>query len=141
MFGSDRQDIRQTFFDAWQKHQNKQPIEPLESQIIDVLLMHPEYHYVLEDREDYLDRDYPFEEGKVNPFLHMGLHMSIREQISTDRPQGIADLYQQYCHKTGDPHDAEHHMMQCLVAFLRELQEDKASDEAEYLEMLKRQLG
>ena len=36
-----------------------------------------------------LDRDYTPEGGQANPFLHMGLHLGIREQVATDRPAGL----------------------------------------------------
>jgi hypothetical protein len=36
-----------------------------------------------------LYRDFTRPGEGENPFLHMGLHLALREQIATDRPAGI----------------------------------------------------
>ena len=99
--------------------------------------MHPEYQAMLEAEHDDLDRDYQPEHGQSNPFLHMGMHISLREQYSTDRPTGIMQLYQKILIKTGDPHEAEHAMMECLGASLWQAQNTgQLPDEKTYFRCL-----
>ncbi len=71
--------------------QHRRPLSPLEAQIAAVVEWHPEYHEAITG--DDLDRDYTPDGGQTNPFLHMGLHLGIREQVATDRPAGIAAIY------------------------------------------------
>jgi hypothetical protein len=86
-----------------------------------------------------LDRDYAPEGGQTNPFLHMGLHLGIREQVATDRPGGIAKIHRELTARLGDPHAAEHRMIDCLAETLWEAQStNRAPDEALYLERLRR---
>jgi hypothetical protein len=89
--------------------------------------------------EARLARDYTPEEGETNPFLHMGLHLGIREQIATNRPQGIAQIFNNLARQLGDPHAAEHQMIDCLAETLWEAQSrTTAPDEQQYLERLRR---
>jgi hypothetical protein len=133
MFSSERSEVRKVFFDAWQKHLTQHPIEPLEADIISVMLLHPEYHSFLSAPERYQDKD--FAEG--NPFLHMGLHIALREQIKTHRPLGITDIYKRLTLKLSDEHAAEHAMIECLATFLWEAQQSNTPpDEKKYLDKL-----
>jgi len=138
MFGQDRTELRQMFFTSWKKHQNKQLMEPLEAVVAKIIELHPEYHALLEDQET-LDKDYTPEMGQTNPFLHMAMHISIQEQLSTKRPTGIDPLYQSMLQKNKDPHETEHLMMECLGKMLWEAQsQNRAPDENDYLSCLKK---
>lgn len=140
MFGQDRTELRQMFFSAWQKHQNSQIMQPLETVIAKIIELHPEYHPLLENKES-LDKDYTPEMGQTNPFLHMAMHISIQEQLSTRRPTGIEQLYQSMLQKNKDPHETEHLMMECLGKMLWEAQsQNKIPDENDYLACLKKYL-
>ncbi len=137
IFGQDRRELRKMYLDAWQKHVAGRPMSPLEAQIADVVAAHPEYHDALTDGD--LDRDYTPEGGRANPFLHMGLHLGIREQVATDRPAGIAAIHRRLAARDGDRHVAEHRMIECLAETLWEAQgANRAPDEALYLERLRR---
>ncbi len=114
MFVRDRDDARRYFVDVWQKYNEKQPLEALERLILDVILSHPEYHGVLEKGDNSLELDYSPEAGAINPFLHMSMHIAIKEQVDTDRPAGIRDLCRLLLEKTGDRHQLEHKIMDCL---------------------------
>ena len=136
IFGQDRTELRKMYADAWQKHLDQRPLSPLEAQIAAVISWHPEYH--AEVTSDDLDRDYLPDEGRSNPFLHMGLHLGLREQVATDRPAGIADVYHALAAKCGDPHTAEHQMIEALAETLWEAQgAQSAPDETRYLQRLK----
>ena len=138
MFGQDRTELRQMFFTSWKKHQNKQLMEPLEALVAKIIELHPEYHALLEDQET-LDKDYTPEMGQTNPFLHMAMHISIQEQLSTKRPTGIDQLYQSMLQKNKDPHETEHLMMECLGKMLWEAQsQNRMPDENDYLSCLKK---
>ena len=137
IFGQDRNELRKMYADAWKKQLAGQPLSPLEAQIAAVVAEHPEYHDALTDAD--LDRDYTPEGGQTNPFLHMGLHLGIREQVATDRPGGIATIHRELTARHGDPHAAEHRMIDCLAETLWEAQSaNRAPDEALYLERLRR---
>ena len=136
IFGQDRDALRRMYADAWKKREAGEPMSPLENQIADVVAEHPEY--VADVSSDDLARDYLPEAGQTNPFLHMGLHLSLREQVATNRPHGIRDVYTAVITKTGDRHDAEHAMIECLAETLWEAQSaNTAPDESRYLERLK----
>lgn len=113
-------------------------MEPLEAQIADVIALHPEYQAVLEDVEAAIARDYTPESGESNPFLHMGLHLAVRDQIATNRPAGIRAVFEAIARKRGDEHEAEHVMIECLAEALWEAQRfGRPPDEMAYLERLK----
>jgi Domain of unknown function (DUF1841) len=136
-----RAQLRRMYYEAWRKHRESMPVEPVEDQIIGVIELHPEYAKVLETGEDALDRDYTPEGGQTNPFLHMGLHLAIREQVATNRPPGIANVHRALAGKLGDTHIAEHAMIECLGAALWNAQRSgQPPDEASYLEELRRLL-
>jgi hypothetical protein len=117
-----RDQLRRMYIDTWRKRRERIPMEPLEAQIADVIELHPEYQAALENPERVLDRDYTPESGQSNPFLHMGLHLAIREQIGTDRPSGIHQCFMDLASKFGEEHEAEHRMIECLAEALWEAQ-------------------
>ncbi|MEL7186539.1 MAG: DUF1841 family protein [Pseudomonadota bacterium] len=140
IFGNDRNELRQMYADAWQKRCDGAPITPLEAQIADVIEMHPEYHGAVSG--DDLDKDYTPEGGQSNPFLHMGLHLGIREQMATNRPAGIRQVFETLAARCGDEHHAEHQMIECLAETLWEAQsQNTAPDEHKYLERLRQLSG
>lgn len=142
MFTEDRAELRRTFLDAWAKSRNGEPLEPLESQIVQVVRMHPEYQLLLQDPDDALDRDWLPEQGESNPFLHMALHLSVVDQLTTDKPAGIRRLHQTLLADTGDPHEAEHRIMECLATAIWHIQhEGKPFNEKRYFKCIKRAGG
>ncbi|ALG68700.1 DUF1841 family protein [Beggiatoa leptomitoformis] len=139
MFADKRDTTRRFFIEVWRKHLAKTPLEPLESMILDVLLMHPEYQQMLQP--DVVDKDFLPEMGETNPFLHLGLHIAIREQLSTDRPAGIRTVYQALRAKARDVHELEHKILECLAETLWLAQRNNTlPDEQAYLAQLKRLL-
>lgn len=136
-FSNDRTKLRQAYFDIWQKSLNKQPLEPMELLISQVIAEHPEYHVMFKNKKA-LERDF-FAEQEMNPFMHMGMHLAIREQIATNRPEMLSVCYNSLCNKLGSAHDAEHQMMECLTEMLWNAQKNNsAPDEAAYLDCLKK---
>lgn len=140
IFGQDRSELRQMYADAWAKRCDNSPMSPLEAQIADVIAMHPEYQGGLARGE--LDDEYTPDGGKTNPFLHMGLHLGVREQLATNRPPGIRELYKKVAARAGDAHAAEHQVIECLAETLWEAQSaNRLPDEQKYLERLQRLTG
>ena len=138
LFTQDRTRTRQLFRSAWQKFVNEQTLEPLEKQIVDLLKDHPEYHPLLTQSDELLDHDFTAEDGSENPFLHLSLHLALREQVGTDRPAGIASITRSLLLKHGDGHTVEHLMIERLGLFLWEAQrQSRAPDEQAYLQSLR----
>jgi phage pi2 protein 07 len=136
-FGNQTQQTRQVFFDAWSKYQQKNPLSALEQDIVNVILDHPEYHKVMR-QVDNVSQDYFPEMGQSNPFLHMGLHLAIREQLQTNRPQGIQTAFQSLMSRY-DKLESEHLMMNCLAEALWQAQRaNTLPDEQAYLESLRK---
>ena len=129
---------RPIFFDSWSKYNQKKPLSALEQQIVAVILDHPEYHVFFNQKPEHLDHQYFPELGETNPFLHLGLHLAIREQVATNRPAGIKDVFQKICEIKKTSIEAEHAMMECLAESLWQAQRDGIMpDETKYLQLCK----
>jgi hypothetical protein len=136
--GQNREQMRRMYLDAWRKFTVRAPLEPLEAQLAAVIAEHPEYVTWLESGEKALTAEFTPEAGRQNPFLHMGLHLAIREQVATDRPAGIAEVHQKLSARLGDPHAAEHAMLEALAEALWDAQRNgRPPDEQAYLERLR----
>ena len=137
MFQS-REQIRQVYLDVWHKLSNGAVLEPMEALIAEIIELHPEYHSLLERGNDVMALEYTPEAGQTNPFLHMGMHIALREQIGGDRPAGVRAVYSRLAATRGQ-HEAEHAMIECLGQALWQVQRDQtAPDEAAYLECLQK---
>ncbi|NBC49225.1 MAG: DUF1841 family protein [Gammaproteobacteria bacterium] len=140
MFTNDRNALRQAYLDAWRKARAKERLEPVEQQIVDVVRQHPEYQPLLERGDSALGRDWLPEGGETNPFLHMGLHIALQEQVATDRPTGIRPLYRAMIDAClGDVHAAEHQILDCLAEAIWKVQRDGGEFQPKpYLKCIKR---
>ncbi len=132
-FGNSTHDTRPFFFMSWQKYKQNQLLTPLETQLVKVMLEHPEYHslFDLQMNKAVVEQQplpLPTVGGQVsmqeieqeNPFLHLGLHLAIRDQVDLDRPNGIAAIYQSLLSKYTDAHHVEHVLMEPLAKCLWE---------------------
>ncbi len=138
-FSQNRDELRRFYVATWRKYCAKLPLQPLEALIGEVIAQHPEYHAMLQNEEQALGQEFSAENGQSNPFMHMGMHIGIREQLSTNRPTGIISTYEGLLKKLGDPHEVEHRMIECLGQAMWEAQRSGMSpDESAYLECLKR---
>jgi Domain of unknown function (DUF1841) len=137
--GYDREQLRRMYLTAWRKHTARLILEPLEAQIAAVIAEHPEYVRWLEADETALSAEFSPDAGRQNPFLHMGLHLAIREQVATDRPAGIAQVHRKLAARLGSEHAAEHAMLELLAEALWQAQRRGGPpDEQAYLERLTR---
>jgi len=138
LFGQNRDELRRFYIDSWRKRQQGVQLDGLEAQVADVVANHPEYHSLL-GSSSAVAAEWTPEMGESNPFLHMGMHIAIQEQLSTDRPSGIRAAYQSLLMRLGDAHAVEHQMMECLGEAMWSAQRSgTAPDEPAYLECVKR---
>jgi hypothetical protein len=143
LVGTDRDQTRAVFFRAWRKFREGDSLAGVEPVVVvDIALRHPEYHAVLDNPETYEKYDFDSRAAQSNPFLHMGLHIAIHEQLSTDRPPGIRAAYHALRSRLDDAHAVEHRLMDCLEQTLwhaqRNGREPSASD---YLECVRQDLA
>jgi Domain of unknown function (DUF1841) len=141
-----REDVRRFFCDAWGKHCTGQPTSPLERIAVGCILEHPEYQPLLADADAVLDRDFPVEAGRENPFLHLSMHLSLEEQVSIDQPPGVRTLLEALQRRHGDRHPALHEAMECLGEIVWRTQRgtlppDMSTINHAYLECLRQRLG
>ena len=139
MFNPSRDQARSFFFDTWEKHRRGEPLSPLETSALAVILLHPEYHALLTDRERNQSRDFGPESGEMNPFLHLSLHLAIEEQLSIDQPPGIRASFDALASKLGSEHDAKHRVLECLGETIWQAQRlGAAPDQEAYLNCIRR---
>ena len=123
MFTQNKEQLRNTYQIAWDKHKKNQvaklnlenQITALEQQIIDITILHPEYHSIFEKNPD---STYNIKHHPTNPFLHFGLHLAIREQMQLNLPHGITNIYNKLCLQEQSIHQAEHKMLEVLEQHL-----------------------
>ncbi len=135
----DRDSTREVFFRAWRRHSDGQPLEGVESLVVRVVLNHPEYQAMLADPDQYMDRDFSPLLGENNPFLHMGLHVAIEEQLTLNEPRGVRDIYKSLLTHNPDEHAVQHYMMECLGKWLHNAHHSSGGlDPMIYLDCLQR---
>lgn len=140
MFTPSRDEARRFFFESWAKYRRGEPLQGLETVALQVILLHPEYHALLDRPDAYQDRDYRPESGEMNPFLHLALHLAVEEQLAIDQPRGIVAAFQRLAAKKGSEHDAKHVVLECLGETVWQAQrEGSPPDETRYLDCLERQ--
>jgi len=136
-----RDDIRRAYSDAWTRANRGETLSAAERRITEVIGEHPEYQAVVESGDAALQAEFAPEAGHTNPYLHMGLHIAIREQVAIDRPPGIRAIFERLAGARGT-HDAEHAMIDCLAETLWEAQRGtRAPDDAAYLRRLRKLVG
>ena len=136
MFNPSREQVREFFVETWRKHRANELLTPLESMALDWVLEHPEYHADLESPEAGV-AEYPVEQGRTNPFLHLSMHLAIAEQLSIDHPRGIRAAYQKLVNRS-DAHHAAHEIMECLGQVVWEAQRlGTPLDSDAYIELIR----
>ncbi len=137
-----RDQLRRSYADAWRKHLARTPLSPLEAMIAEVIGAHPEYHALVGDADTAVGFDPNGTDSVENPFLHMGLHLAVREQVAIDRPPGVRELHRLLQARCGELHRAEHVLMEALGETLWQAQRDgRPPDEGHYLALARSRLG
>ena len=138
MFSPSRDQVRDFFCDAWQKHLARRPLVGAEVAAADIAARHPEYHALLGNAASAREREWQPEDGQMNPFLHLSLHLAIHEQVSIDQPPGIRLAFEQLRTRM-DSHDAEHVLLECLGETIWQAQRNgQAMDAAAYVDAVRR---
>ncbi|MBY0379421.1 MAG: DUF1841 family protein [Burkholderiales bacterium] len=122
MFNPNQTDVRNFFFDTFEKNTTHANLTDLEKIALSVILEHPEYENYLSNREKYTNYQWCPESGENNPFLHMSLHVNVIEQLLINQPHGIVESYQKLCLKFGDKHNASHELMDCIIEIVWQAQ-------------------
>lgn len=117
--------VRFFLCDVWEKHCRKQEMNELERMTVGIIAEHPEFHADLNRQAEALQADYTPEGGRINPYLHLSLHLAIAEQLQMDFPPGIADLHQKLCAQHGSAHESVHQIMDCFVDMMLRAERDK----------------
>ena len=137
MFNPSRDQSRDFLLEAWRKYGANEPLSALESLAIGVIAEHPEYHSFFVSRDKAIEQDFSPESGHANPFLHIYMHIAIREQIAIDKPHGVLNAHQKLSQQHDSIMDAEHVMMECLAEMIWQAQRTKTAPDAEaYLRCL-----
>lgn len=138
MFNPTREQVREFFCTAWKKHRERLILEGAEGIAVDLIVRHPEYHSLLENPALALTEEYSPESGRLNPFLHLSLHLAIAEQLSIDQPPGIRSAFQLLAARF-DQHTAEHQILECLgEAIWRAQRQGTAIDALAYVDCVQR---
>ena len=137
IFQNNKEDTRSSFFNSWKKHLNNEPLSALEQQLVDVISEHLEFQDFF-TQKTLADADELITEDKINPFLHLGLHLALRDQITLDRPLGIKTIYEGLLQRHGDKLYVEHLMIEPLALCLLDAQRNNTiPDEGRYLNACK----
>lgn len=140
MFNPSRDEARQFLTQAWAKYRAQAPLSDLEKIAAALIGLHPEYHATFEQPERFAHRDYAPEQGDVNPFLHLSLHLAVAEQLAIDQPPGIRAHFERLCAARGDEHAALHAVIDCLGEVIWQAQRQRTPPDAQvYLGCLERQ--
>lgn len=138
MFSPSRDQVRQFFCEALRKYTERLPLAGAEIAAADIVARHPEYHALLTNSEAALEKEWTPENGQMNPFLHLSLHLAIHEQVSIDQPPGIRAAYEAIAARLA-PHDAEHVLLEALGEIIwRSQREGTQMDAMAYVETIKR---
>ena len=141
MFDPSRDQARQFFIESWRKYREREVLSPLEIIASDLVTMHPEYQALLE-KPDALHKEFAPEDGQINPFLHLSLHLAIEEQLSIDQPPGLRAGFELARERHGDRHAALHDVLECLGETLWRAQRDGGTpDGASYVACVRRRAG
>jgi hypothetical protein len=140
MFAPTRDEARRFLIESWRKFRAGGPLSGLEQAATRLIAMHPEYHAVIDAPAQHLARDYRPEQGDINPFLHLSLHLAVEEQLAIDQPRGIVAHFERLRASRGDDHAALHALVECLGEVIWQAQRTGTGpDAALYLDCLGRQ--
>ncbi len=130
--------MRNAWRTAWGRQLERLPLTPLQAQMAEVIALHPEYQAQLTARSGPTAQP-ESSDAATQAFLHLALHLALREQLSTNRPEGIVQIHRRLSAHQADNHEAEHRMIGVLEQTLWEAQRaGRPPDEALYLEALRR---
>ncbi|WP_346379940.1 DUF1841 family protein [Acidithiobacillus sp.] len=141
LYGTKRETYRQVFLDSWRAYREGRPLEGVQTRIVAVIIRHPEYHALLGEAQQGLEQDFPPEQGRTNPYMHMSLHVGLEEMLALGQPAGIVELFDSARRKLGEA-GAEHLFVDCLGEMMWQAQRARRAPEpAALLPCVRRGLG
>ena len=139
MFEPSQADVRRFFCSVYAKWRDGQPMDALETLASQWVAEHPEYHADFSDVDAALARMYEVKDGKVNPFLHLSMHLSVSEQCSIDQPRGIRQAVELLSARRDSLHAAHHETMDALGQMIWESQRSgRPPDGQAYIDAVQR---
>ena len=119
MFEPWQADVRRFFCSAHAKQRNGLLLDAMETIAANWITQHPEYGSDLADKPAAQAAAqaavYTVEDGRTNPFLHLSMHLSIHEQVASDRPTSLpASAVEFLAARRNSLHTAHHEVMECL---------------------------
>ncbi|MFM9968957.1 MAG: DUF1841 family protein [Burkholderiales bacterium] len=142
MFTPSRDEVRTFFAQSWQKHLGRAPLTSMEALAVDIVSLHPEYQRFLTNEAVATQTEFTVDEGSMNPFLHLSLHLAIEEQLSIDQPVGLRAEFERILARPGDRHAATHAVLECLGETVwRSQREGRPIDAEAYLQCVRRQFS
>lgn len=139
MFQPSQHDVRRFFCEVYRKQRAAEVVTPIEAMAAPWVDAHPEYHADLANLDAALAASYEVEDARINPFLHLAMHLSISEQLSIDQPSGIRQAFKLLAARLGSAHEAQHQVMECLGEMIWASQRSGRPPDGEaYLECVRR---
>ena len=139
MYSPSQDDVRRFFCQVYAKQQAHSLIDALEVLAGEWVAEHPEYHADFSDVDAALERMYEVKDGKVNPFLHLSMHLSVSEQCSIDQPRGIRQAVELLTARRDSLHTAHHETMDALGQMIWESQRSgRPPDGQAYIDAVQR---
>ncbi len=139
MFEPSQADVRRFFCTVYAKWRDGHPMDALETLASQWVAEHPEYHTDFSDVDAALERMYEVKDGKVNPFLHLSMHLSVSEQCSIDQPRGIRQAVELLTARRDSLHTAHHETMDALGQMFWESQRSgRPPDGQAYIDAVQR---
>ena len=139
MFEPSQADVRRFFCTVYAKWRDGHPMDALETLASQWVAEHPEYHADFSDVQAALARMYEVKDGRVNPFLHLSMHLSVSEQCSIDQPRGIRQAVELLSARRDSLHTAHHETMEALGQMIWESQRSgRPPDGQAYIDAVQR---
>jgi hypothetical protein len=139
MFEPSQADVRRFFCTVYAKWRDGQPMDALETLASQWVAEHPEYHADFSDVQAALARMYEVKDSRVNPFLHLSMHLSVSEQCSIDQPRGIRQAVELLSARRDSLHTAHHETMDALGQMIWESQRSgRPPDGQAYIDAVQR---
>ena len=139
MFNPSREQVRDFFFETWRKYRAGEPLAGLETVALEIALLHPEYHAVLDD---------PAALPGAGILPGAGRNQSVPAHEPAYGPRGaalhrpaagVAERFANLLSRTGERHAALHEAIDCLAEMVWRAQKDAAAPDAQaYLENLEK---
>jgi len=102
-------------------------------EMVEILAMHPEFDGLWNDPSVDPSRPLEIGETKVNPLVHVALHLVVDRQIRQGVPAQAKKAYLHLVERGEEPHEALHRMMGCYGGlYFESVRKNDSFDESLY---------